>query len=168
MNASNHRRTGYRLPRRLTGFSLIEVMIVVAIVAILAAIAIPSYTNYVVRGNMAEGMTLLTNTAQALERCYSRFSAYNHQDCGVTFPRLSENGWYQVTAPVLEAAVFTLHATPQGNQATRGRGKDCGVFTLNQRGQRGLSASGSGNGNGNGVPPPEPSASLVQECWRGR
>ncbi|MGY6554826.1 MAG: type IV pilin protein, partial [Wenzhouxiangella sp.] len=111
-------------------------------------------------GNMAEGTTLLMNTAQALERCYTRFSAYDNAACGVTFPQLSENGWYSVTAPTLTATAFTLNATPQGNQATRGRGRDCGVFILDQRGQRGIQPMGTAD--------PSTDAAAIQECWRGR
>ena len=133
------------------GFSLIELMIVVAIVAVLAAIAIPSYTNYVVRGNMSEGLILLSNTAQALERCYSRTSTY--ENC-LTLPIASENNWYQITeeSSDFNATTFTIGAVPQGVQATRET--SCGTFTLNERGQRGASLASDQDG--------------IRECWRGR
>ena len=127
-------------------FTLIELMIVVAVIAILAAIALPSYTNYVTRTNRAEGRTVLLGTAQALERCFTRFSAYNDGNCAVAFPVTSENGTYVVTAPTLTATAFSLTATPQGAQATRDT--ECANLTYTQSGVRGISGSGT-----------------VDECW---
>lgn len=131
---------------RKRGFTLIELMIVVAVVAILAAIALPSYTEYVTRTNRAEGRTVLLGTAQALERCYTRFNAYNDAACAVAFPITSENAHYIVTAPTLNATAFTLTATPQGAQATRDA--ECANLTYTQTGVRGISGSGT-----------------VAECW---
>lgn len=125
------------------GFTLIELMIAVAIVAILAAIAIPSYTQHVVKSNRTEAKTILMQTAQALERCYSRFSAYNASDCSVSFPVNSESGHYQMTedGQTINATSYTLTAVPQGTQATRDT--KCGNFTLTQNGTRGVSAQGA-------------------------
>lgn len=120
-------------------FTLIELMIVVAVVAILAAIALPSYTEYVTRTNRAEGRTVLLGTAQALERCFTRFNAYNDAACAVGFPITSENGHYVVTAPTLTATAFSLTATPQGAQATRDT--KCGNLTYTQTGVRGRSGT---------------------------
>lgn len=145
-------------PRRIRaaafrGFTLIELMITVAIIAIIAAIAFPSYTNYVTRANMAEGKVLVMNTAQALERCYTRFSSYRAVDgCNLGLPLESENGWYRITASGSSFAVatFNVAAVPQGIQATRDT--KCGNFVLNERGQRNVGLAG-GNQN------------IVRDCW---
>lgn len=110
------------------GFTLIELVIAIAILAIIVGIAIPSYTAQVTKTNRTEGKSELMQTAQALERCYTRFSAYDHANCNVSFPIDSENGHYQITAPTLSATAFTLAAAPQGTQDARD--KWCGTFTL--------------------------------------
>ena len=66
------------------GFTLIELMIVVAIIGILAAIAVPQYLDYVTRSRRADGQSTLLQVAQALERCYTQFSAYNNTSCAVS------------------------------------------------------------------------------------
>lgn len=130
------------------GFSLIEIMIVVIILGVIAAIAIPAYQDTVIRGNRSDGTTLLTTTAQALERCYTRFRAYNDDDCEVSLPVTSQSGWYIITAgdSTIGGTQFTLTAVPQNRQQTRDT--ECGNFTLDHRGARGVSGSGS-----------------VSDCW---
>ena len=128
-----------------SGFTLIELMIAVAILAIIVAIAIPTYERYVIETNRGEGKVIINNVAQGLERCYSRFSQYNDGACTVTLPAVSENGHYSVTA-ALTATTYTLTAAPQDSQATRDT--ECGSLTLDHRGFRGVTGSGT-----------------VEDCW---
>jgi type IV pilus assembly protein PilE len=133
---------------RVVGFTLVELMIVVIVLAIIAAIAIPAYQNQVVRANRTEARTALLQASQALERCFTRFNGYDAASgCPVTFPIMSETGLYQVTDTVRTATAYTLTAVPQGLQATRDT--LCGSFTLNQTGLRGISG-GTGT---------------VAQCW---
>jgi type IV pilus assembly protein PilE len=134
--------------RRPTGFTLIELLIAVTILAIVAAIAIPAYTDQVVRSNRAEAKTILMQTAQALERCYTRFSAYDSDECNVSFPVESETGKYQMTADEqdIDQATFELTAVPQGSQASRDT--ECANFILEHNGARDVSGSGG-----------------VDDCW---
>src|SRR5687767_2012843 len=89
--------------RKQSGITLIELMITVGIVAILTAIAYPSYRQQVLRGNRTEAKAELMEASQELEKCFTRFGAYNSANC-VVFTQLSngvgrasEGARYQVT-----------------------------------------------------------------------
>lgn len=130
---------------KTAGFTLIELMIVIAVLVIIAAIAIPSYNNQVQKTRRADAHSALMNAAQTLERCYTRFNVYNADGCpDVT--GTSSDGFYNITAAIT-ATTFTLTATPTGAQAADA-GK-CPTFTYNHLGQR--------------TPPP---ASDPNRCWR--
>lgn len=140
---------GIYLKRRAKGFTLIELMVVVVVVAILAAIAYPNYLEQVRKSRRAEAKATLSNVAQTLERCYTRFGAYQNAagDCSAATnvsagnEVQSESDWYRVTADVDIAAgaqTYSLTAVPQGAQADD---TDCGNFTLTHTGQRGADAA---------------------------
>jgi type IV pilus assembly protein PilE len=75
--------------RGSSGFTLIEVMVVVAIVAILSAIAVPAYTRYIQRGDLVEGTQALSQYRVQMEQYYQDNSNYGTAPaCGVTAPTL--------------------------------------------------------------------------------
>ncbi len=123
---------------RASGFTLIELMIVVAIVGILASIAYPSYRESVMRANRAECMGVMVSLANALER---RFSATSSYDGGI--PN-GFNAWCPADGEPAAArynlavdyqgdvTTFLITATPAGAQAA----DRCGNLTLNQKGEK--------------------------------
>ena len=128
-----------QIPNRSQGFSLIELLIAVTIIGILAAIAIPMYSDYVTRSRRADGQATLMQVAQELERCYTQFSKYNHNNCSVVssdkVSETSDQGYYKVktnTADgVLTKSTFTLVAIPKKEQADDA---DCGNLILTHLG----------------------------------
>lgn len=83
--------------KKQLGFTLIEVMIVVVIIGILASIAYPSYTNYVLRTNRAEGAAHIMRVLQAQERHHSQNMTYTATLTDLGIPESSETNRYRIT-----------------------------------------------------------------------
>lgn len=126
--------------RSSKGFTLIEVMIVVAIVGILAAIAYPSYQEYVLRSGRSEGQALLNDAAARQDRYFAQNHSYvtgAEEFAKLGLPSdLSSTGKYQLTLDVGEDADggYLLTVAPAGAQVGD---TACGSLTLNAVGVRG-------------------------------
>lgn len=117
---------------KVRGFTLIELMIVIAILAIIAAVAIPSYNKYIEKSRRADGQSALLNAAQTMERCFTRTNTY--VGCFTTADpgQASPEGFYNLRATTLTATTYVLSASPTGRQTSDA----CGTFTLNYLGER--------------------------------
>ncbi|PRH81996.1 type IV pilin protein [Arenimonas caeni] len=128
--------------RKAMGFTLIELMIVVAIIAILAAIAYPAYINHTINTRRAAATACLIESAQFMERYYTTNMTY----VGAVLPNTAcANDLAPFYTFALSGAPtatgFTLQATALGQQAAKDT--KCGNLGLNQIGQRTISGSAS-------------------------
>jgi type IV pilus assembly protein PilE len=102
--------------KRNKGFTLIELMIVVAIVAILAMVIIPSYSDYVKRGKVAEATSNLAGLRVSMEQYYQDNRTYlNGANCGIGATPAATT--YFTYACVATATTYTISAAGQGNLA---------------------------------------------------
>ncbi|MGV8805278.1 MAG: type IV pilin protein [Polaromonas sp.] len=136
------------MPPKQRGFTLIELMIVVAVVAILSAIALPSYNEYIRRSHRAEARAALLQAAQWMERAATANGTY---PLTAAFPpslTTIQSLRYNITLLSASGLTYTLTATPAGAQV----GDKCGSYTLDQAGTRGAASK----------TPPD---ALITECW---
>jgi len=131
-----------RPSRRGRGFTLIELMIVVVVVAVLSMVALPAYQSSVRKARRADARSALVITAQMMERYATEHGGAGYStailsdtpgDTVVAKP-LSDNGYYRLALSNLTATTFTLRAAPQGQQGV----DECSNFTLDERGVRGV------------------------------
>ena len=136
---------------KASGFTLIELMIVVAIVAILAAVAYPSYQQSVTKTRRTSAQACLVEMAQFMERFYTTNLRYDVTTGGVAVA-LANTTCRADTAPfyVLEftagqptQSTYAVRAVPQGGQATADLG--CGTLSLTQAGTKERSGSNALN-----------------------
>lgn len=146
-----HCRASRHSPVRMSGFTLIELMIAVVIVAILAAIAVPSYTGYIARARRADARVQLVQAAQFMQRFYTANDNYSkdraNNDVITTIPAglkqspADGSKIYELAIPVGDApltnvASFTLRMVPVAGGLMAS--DPCGTFTLTSTGLRGI------------------------------
>ena len=129
-----------RLPRKqCRGLTLIELMVVVAVLAILATIVVPTYERYTLGARRADGKAALTAVAQAQERAFSIYQRYvslsSLDDWAGLDKELADSGTspkgkYLVTIPTLTATAFTAQAAPNFSDS------DCLNLQLTSTGER--------------------------------
>jgi type IV pilus assembly protein PilE len=128
------------------GMTLIELVIVMAVMGILLALAVPSYQSYMLRVHRTEAIRMLLQASMCQQRIYARHGNYDTNQCRPG----SEYQRYQVTyqPPDTLGRTYIAMATPQGAQLA----DPCGSLSLDQNGARSISGVGSS----------------IMKCWNGR
>lgn len=124
------------------GFTLVELMVAVAIVGILGAIAYPSYIDHVVKSNRSAAESFMVTLANKQEQYLldNRQYTATSTDLSPTPDDVSKH--YDITITTVAAPPsYTITATPKGSQSSRDT--KCGTLTLTQTGTKGISGTGS-------------------------
>ena len=142
--------------RRSAGFTLVELLIAVAIVGILAAIAYPSYIGSITKTKRRAAEVCLSSFATHMERYYTTNLRYDRDTAGVAITSAALTGLgldcasadntgksysYTFAAGSPTATTYTLQAVPNAQQAARDA--RCGTLTLTQAGVRGITGTTS-------------------------
>lgn len=138
------------MQQRHQGFTLIEIMVVVAIVGLLGALALPSYNEYLRRGHRTQARADLLQAQQWLERAATAAGTYpTALPAELTGAGNSAKRYTIGFAPGNTNAAYTLTATPRGAQAA----DRCGTYTLGHAGLRGANGKTAGQ------------AGYDADCW---
>ena len=150
------------------GFTLVELVVAMVILAVLAAIAIPSYTNYVLKSHRTEAKSTLLDAASLEERYYSTANTYtsNPSDLGygtgTVTPFPIGSGYYNITSIQANAAIAPSNGSPGGTPASytitaaavgnQTRDTQCPQFQINSAGRQ--------------TAPTSPDPSGDTDCWQ--
>jgi len=135
--------------KKTRGFTLIELMIVLAVLSVIVAVGYPSYQEHVKKSRRAEGMGQLLELADRMERAYSDRGTYPAKGTvSEVYTATTDGGFYTLSIVTANNVSFTVSAAPT---SLGGQNKDkCHTFTLTSLGQK--SVSGGSHG--------------VDKCWK--
>lgn len=142
----------------MKGFSLIELLIVIAITAILASFAYPSYENYLIKIHRLDGQTALIDLANRMEQSYAKELTYTNATISknpktdVLASNLSAEGHYILSIEKATDTTYNLKATPIGAEAMYDL--DCQSLTFNNVGVKGITNGPKGTPLGS-----------IEKCW---
>ena len=155
----------FQVSTRARGFSLIELMIVIAIVGVLAAVALPNYNRYIARASRADARSQLLQAAQFMQRFYSandRFdvdrsnnAVLDQMPANLKQSPADGNALYMLAIPAgtLTNASYVLQMVPV--EGTRMANDECATLTFSSTGIRGVLVDGVAA-----------SATVRDACWR--
>ena len=133
------------------GMTLIELVIVVAVMGILLAAAVPSYRGHMLRVHRSEAIRMLLQASMCQQRIYAADGNYDTSQCFV----ITEHQRYQLTfqPPATQGGTYLALATPKGAQLA----DSCGSLSLDQNGTRDISGRYAGAGDAS-----------ASKCWNSR
>ena len=137
--------------KKAAGFTLVEIMIVMVLIGVLAAIALPSYQQSVVNSRRADAMAVLQGLSQAMERYYTETGTYTGASTALYSSKSPFEGaavYYNLTISELNSGDYILLATPANGQVGDG------ILTLTNTGLRGWDRDNNGS-----------VSATTEQCW---
>ena len=137
--------------KKLSGVTLLELMVAVAVLGILVSLAVPAYQEYVAQGRRPEAQQYLLQVANRLEQYYADNKAYTDDMTKLGLdadPYTTPSGYYKIDASLTSGGGYVVTATAQGSQATMD--KSCKVFKVDDSGKKTAS---------------DGSQDTTSECW---
>jgi type IV pilus assembly protein PilE len=147
-----------RIINKYKGITLIELMIVIAIVGIIASIAYPSYQAHIVKTHRANSAATLLEYSQFMERFFSETGSYTGAPAAITqSPNDGSSAKYNITRAITGGgSAYTITATPTATQ----NDTKCGVLTLNQAGVKCFVVGGTTKCSNVAA-----DSAVVADCW---